>query len=123
MGYKANLVNQKDGECQIPHELVEGTKDQGYMVGWVPQEEVLAHQAIGGFLTHSEWNSTLESIVVGVPMICWPYFADQQTNSRFVREVLNLGMDMKDVCDRVMVKKNGESFDGGEDGDFHEISY
>ena len=69
MGYKANLVNQKDGECQIPHELVEGTKDRGYMVGWVPQEEVLAHQAIGGVLTHSEWNSTLESIVVGVPMI------------------------------------------------------
>ena len=43
--------------------------------------------------------------VVGVPMICWPYFVDQQTNSRFVREVCKLGMDMKDVCDRVMVEK------------------
>ena len=65
----------------------------------------MAHQAIGGFLTHSRWNSTLESIVAGVPMICWPYFADQQTNSRFVSEVWKLGMDMKDVCDRVMVEK------------------
>ena len=38
-------------------------------------------------------------------------------------EVWKLGLDMKDVCDRVMVKKNGESFDGGEEGDFHEINY
>ena len=82
---RPNLVIH--GEGQIPVELVEGTKDRGYMVGWVPQEEVLVHQAVGGFLTHSRWNSTLESIVAGVPMICWPYFADQQINSRFVSEV------------------------------------
>ncbi|XP_050250658.1 7-deoxyloganetic acid glucosyltransferase-like [Quercus robur] len=102
---RPDLVIQKDGEGQIPVELVEGTKDRGYMVGWVPQEEVLVHQAVGGFLTHSGWNSTLESIVAGVPMICWPFFADQQINSRFVSEVWKLGMDMKDVCDRVMVEK------------------
>ncbi|TKY69965.1 7-deoxyloganetic acid glucosyltransferase [Spatholobus suberectus] len=75
------------------------------MVGWAPQEEVLAHKAIGGFLTHSGWNSTLESVVAGVPMICWPYFADQQINSRFVSEVWKLGLDMKDVCDRHVVEK------------------
>ena len=102
---RPDLVIQKDGEGQIPVELFEGTKDRGYMVGWVPQEEVLVHQAVGGFLTHSGWNSTLESIVAGVPMICWPYFADQQINSRFVSEVWKFGMDMKDVCDRVMVEK------------------
>ena len=100
---RPNLVIH--GEGQIPVELVEGTKDRGYMVGWVPQEEVLVHQAVGGFLTHSRWNSTLESIVAGVPMICWRYFADQQINSRFVSDVWKLGMDMKDVCDRVMVEK------------------
>ncbi|KAA8534136.1 hypothetical protein F0562_031671 [Nyssa sinensis] len=97
--------NSVVGERQIPLELVEGTKQRGYMVGWAPQEEVLAHPAIGGFLTHSGWNSTLESIVAGVPMICWPYYADQQVNSRLVGEVWKLGMDMKDTCDRITVEK------------------
>ncbi|KAF2296196.1 hypothetical protein GH714_036685 [Hevea brasiliensis] len=68
-------------------------------------EEVLAHKAIGGFLTHSGWNSTLESMEAGVPTICWPYMGDQQVNGRFVREVLKLGLDMKDVCDRGVVEK------------------
>ncbi|KAJ1382142.1 UDP-glycosyltransferase family, conserved site [Sesbania bispinosa] len=95
----------KQEDHVVPVEVEEGTKDRGFIVGWAPQEEVLAHEAIGGFLTHSGWNSTLESVVAGVPMICWPYFADQQINSRFVGEVWKLGLDMKDVCDRNVVEK------------------
>ncbi|XP_059628006.1 7-deoxyloganetic acid glucosyl transferase-like [Cornus florida] len=95
----------EDGESQIPGELEEATRERGYMVDWAPQEEVLAHPSIGGFLTHSGWNSTLESITAGVPMICWPYFADQMVNSRLVSEVWKLGLDMKDTCDRVMIEK------------------
>ncbi|XVF83820.1 hypothetical protein PTKIN_Ptkin16aG0523900 [Pterospermum kingtungense] len=38
-------------------------------------------------------------------MLCWPYFADQQLNSRFVGEVWKLGLDMKYVCDRHVVEK------------------
>ncbi|KAK2999818.1 hypothetical protein RJ639_023552 [Escallonia herrerae] len=102
---RPDSVPGKDGEQHGSTELEKGTKERGYMVGWAPQEEVLAHPAIGGFLTHSGWNSTLESIVEGVPMICWPYFADQQINSRFVGEVWKLGEDMKDTCDRVTVEK------------------
>ncbi|KAD7480140.1 hypothetical protein R6Q59_008963 [Mikania micrantha] len=92
-----------DGQ-NIPAELLEGTIKRGYMVRWAPQEEVLAHPAIGGFLTHSGWNSTLESIVASVPMICWPYYADQQVNSRLVGEVWKLGFDMKDICDRMILE-------------------
>lgn len=73
-------------------------------MGWAPQEEVLKHQAIGGFWTHSGWK-TLESIVAGVPMMCWSYFADQMVNSRLVSEVWKLGFDMKDRCDRVILEK------------------
>lgn len=102
---RPNMVSGKDGENGVPAELEEGTKERGCMVGWAPQEEVLAHEAIGGFLTHSGWNSSLEGIVAGVPMICWPQFADQLTNSRFVSEVWKIGLDMKDVCDRKTVAK------------------
>ncbi|KAK2639612.1 hypothetical protein Ddye_027407 [Dipteronia dyeriana] len=93
------------GENESFEKLWELMEGRGYMVGWAPQEEVLAHQAVGGFLTHNGWNSTLESIVARQPMICWPYFADQQVNSRFVGEVWRLGLDMKDVCDRKVVEK------------------
>jgi len=111
---RPNMVQEKG----LLSELEEGTsKEKGLIVGWVPQEEVLSHKAIGAFLTHTGWNSTLESVVCGVPMICWPYFADQQINSRFVSDVWKLGLDMKDVCDRkvvenmvndVMVNRNDE---------------
>ncbi|XP_044480182.1 7-deoxyloganetic acid glucosyl transferase-like [Mangifera indica] len=102
---RPDSISGKNGEDEIPEELVGATKERGYMVGWVPQEEVLAHQAVALFLTHSGWNSTLESIVAGVPMLCWPYFADQQVNSRFVGEVWKIGVYMKDLCDRNVVEK------------------
>jgi UDP:flavonoid glycosyltransferase YjiC (YdhE family) len=79
-------------------------KDRACVVPWVPQRDVLRHRAVGCFLTHSGWNSTIEGIVEGVPMVCWPFFADQQINSRFVGAVWRNGLDMKDVCDRVVVE-------------------
>ncbi|KAL3647336.1 hypothetical protein CASFOL_008304 [Castilleja foliolosa] len=94
-----------DKDNPIPVELEEGTKERGYLAGWVPQDEVLAHSSVAAFFTHSGWNSTLESVAAGMPMLCWPYFADQTINSRFVSEVWKVGLDMKDTCDRLIVEK------------------
>ncbi|GJV03457.1 7-deoxyloganetic acid glucosyltransferase-like protein [Tanacetum coccineum] len=92
-------------ESMVPIELLEATKEMGCIVNWAPQEDVLAHRAIGGFLTHCGWNSTLESIVQGFPMICWPFYVDQLVNSRFVGEVWNVRIDIKDTCNRLTVEK------------------
>lgn len=99
-----SIIGGGNGD-KIPVDLEEGTKARGYMVGWVPQHEVLAHRAVAAFFTHSGWNSTLESIASGMPMLCWPYFADQTINSRFVSNVWKVGLDMKDTCDRVVIEK------------------
>ncbi|XP_059428673.1 7-deoxyloganetic acid glucosyltransferase-like [Corylus avellana] len=98
-------IEGAEAEHPIPEELQEGTKERGFLVDWAPQEEVLAHQAVGGFLTHNGWNSTLEGIVAGVPMVCWPTLADQQINSRWVSEVWRIGLDMKDTCDRSTIER------------------
>lgn len=80
-------------------------EELGCIVEWAPQKEVLGHESVGCFLTHSGWNSTLESIVAGVPMVCWPYLGDQMINSRFVEEVWKIGVDMKDLGGRGVVEK------------------
>lgn len=67
----------------LPEGFAEETEGRGMTVGWCRQEAVLAHAAVGGFLTHCGWNSTLEAVAEGVPMVCWPFFAEQQTNCRY----------------------------------------
>ncbi|XP_059630014.1 7-deoxyloganetin glucosyltransferase-like [Cornus florida] len=58
-------------------ELLEGIKEIWFILGWCPQEQVLNYPSIGGFLTHSGWNSIVESLSAGVPMIYWPVVAEQ----------------------------------------------
>ncbi|KAL7613995.1 hypothetical protein Lser_V15G05955 [Lactuca serriola] len=102
---RPGLVTGDYDESKVPGNLVGETNRRGFITTWVPQEEVLAHSAIGGFLTHSGWNSTVESMVEGVLMICWPLKVDQNVNSRFVSEVWKIGIDIKDTCDRFVVEK------------------
>ncbi|BAB17060.1 putative UDP-glucose: flavonoid 7-O-glucosyltransferase [Oryza sativa Japonica Group] len=69
--------------------------DRGMIIrGWAPQMMILWHQAIGGFMTHCGWNSTIEGICAGVPMITWPHFAEQFLNEKLVVDHLKIGMEV-----------------------------
>ncbi|CAN8254505.1 unnamed protein product [Cochlearia groenlandica] len=91
---------------------------KGKIVKWVNQLEVLAHPAVGVFWTHCGWNSTLESVCEGVPMICTPCFTDQRVNARYIVDVWKVGMmlerrkigkeEIVKVIRSVMVEEEGE---------------
>ncbi|KAJ0049598.1 hypothetical protein Pint_16220 [Pistacia integerrima] len=66
----------------------------GKIVEWAAQEKVLAHSSVACFLSHCGWNSTTEGLSMGVPFLCWPYFADQYQNRRFICEVWKIGLDL-----------------------------
>ncbi|CAA7047930.1 unnamed protein product [Microthlaspi erraticum] len=78
----------------VPPEFLTETADRRMLASWCPQEKVLSHPAIGGFLTHNGWNSTLESLCGGVPMVCWPFFAEQQTNCKFCCDEWEIGIEI-----------------------------
>ncbi|XP_055834492.1 7-deoxyloganetin glucosyltransferase-like [Solanum dulcamara] len=100
----------------LPSEFVEETKERGMLTGWCPQEQVLSHPAIGGFLTHSGWNSTLESISNGVPMICWPFFSEQLTNCWFCCSRWGIGLEIDNNVKRDEVESLVRELMTGEKG-------
>jgi hydroquinone glucosyltransferase len=98
-----NVHSMKDPFDFLPKGFLERTKEMGLVVpSWAPQIQVLSHGSTGGFLTHCGWNSTLESIVHGVPMIAWPLYAEQRMNAVLLADDLKVALRVK-VNDKGLV--------------------
>ncbi|KAL6010436.1 hypothetical protein ACLOJK_000868 [Asimina triloba] len=79
-------------ETGLPEGFLEDTEGRGKVVSWCPQDRVLSHPSIACFLTHCGWNSSLESLSCGVPIIAFPQWGDQVTNAKFMVEVFKVGV-------------------------------
>ncbi|XP_057450777.1 hydroquinone glucosyltransferase-like [Lotus japonicus] len=92
-GAYLSAQNDDDPLQFLPSGFLERTKEQGLVIpSWAPQIEILSHGSVGGFLSHCGWNSTLESVVHGVPLITWPLFAEQRMNAVLLCDGLKVGL-------------------------------
>ncbi|XP_047976828.1 UDP-glycosyltransferase 76B1 [Salvia hispanica] len=114
---RPGLVHGSEWLEMLPSGFSEATSGRGIIIKWAPQQEVLSHPSVGGFWTHCGWNSTLESICEGVPMICSPFFGDQFVNARYVSDVWRVGINLHKGLERggtenairkLMVERDGE---------------
>ncbi|XP_027368174.1 anthocyanidin 3-O-glucosyltransferase 5-like [Abrus precatorius] len=85
-----------DTTSYLPEGFVERTRERGMVVmSWTSQVAILRHASTGAFLSHCGWNSTLESVANGVPMIAWPLYAEQKMNATMVDEDLGVAVKVK----------------------------
>ncbi|KAG9446701.1 hypothetical protein H6P81_012829 [Aristolochia fimbriata] len=88
-------VVRESEETKLPENFAAETKEMVLVVRWCPQLEVLSHRAVGCFVTHCGWNSILEGLTIGVPMVACPQWTDQPTNAKYIEEVWEVGIRAK----------------------------
>lgn len=117
---RPRIVSSIDDTDILPVGFENDIKDRGLVVPWCNQLAVLSNPAVGGFLTHCGWNSILESIWCGVPMICYPIMHDQSTNRKLVVDDWRIGINLCDgvsvngeeVAEKIKKLMSGETSDG-----------
>lgn len=88
-------VVRESEEKKLPRKFVQETSEKGLILTWCPQLKVLAHRSVGCFMTHCGWNSVLEALSLGVPMVAMPQWTDQPTNAKFIADVWQVGVRVK----------------------------
>ncbi|KAI3800196.1 hypothetical protein L1987_35506 [Smallanthus sonchifolius] len=99
-GKKKDNENESDSGAKdlglddiLPEGFLARTADKGLVVkNWAPQPAILGHDSVGGFVSHCGWNSTLEAVVAGVPMVAWPLYAEQRMNTVFLVEEMKVAV-------------------------------
>lgn len=95
-------------EDKLPNKFKEEISEKGLVISWCAQLEVLAHESVGCFVTHCGFNSTLEALSLGVPMVAMPQWTDQRTNAKYVEDVWEVGKrarpDEKGVVRREVIQ-------------------
>lgn len=105
----------------LPEGFQSRTQARSRIISWAPQLTVLANPAVGAFLTHCGWNSTIESLYMGVPMIGFPDAAEQKTNARCISDwEVGMELDQEDEggarCNRAAVERAVREMMEGEEG-------
>lgn len=94
-----------------------GSSSRGKVVAWCEQVRVLSHGAVGCFLTHCGWNSSLEALAAGVPVVTYPGWADQPTNAKFLDDVFGVGVRLPKPMARDALRRCIEEVMSGSEAD------
>ncbi|KAL5067171.1 hypothetical protein RYX36_018058 [Vicia faba] len=95
------FYGSEDKRYEVAKGFEERVEGMGLVVrDWAPQLEILNHSSTGGFMSHCGWNSSLESISMGVPIAAWPMHSDQPRNYAFITQILKVGVVVKDWAKR-----------------------
>ncbi|KAK9097300.1 hypothetical protein Sjap_022797 [Stephania japonica] len=95
----------------LPEEFLEHVnhyKKKCLIVKWAPQDHVLAHPSVACFVTHCGWNSTLESLSSGVPVVAFPQWGDQVTDAKFLADVFGVGVRLVRSCEDLKNLSRGD---------------
>ncbi|CAL4970344.1 unnamed protein product [Urochloa decumbens] len=118
----AAMDNKDDPLAWLPKGFLERTSSRGLAVAaWAPQVRVLSHSATVAFVSHCGWNSTLESVANGVPMIAWPLYAEQGVNATVLSENVGVALRLRARADGLVAREEitaavRELMDGEEKG-------